>query len=66
LAFIGSLLIVVGFFFLLRNLGLISGEIWDVFWPTVIILIGVKLFLWPRKWHGFWKQFGGGKKIKIE
>jgi len=66
LAFIGSLLIVVGFFFLLKNLGLISGELWDIFWPTVIILMGIKLLLWPRRWHGFWKQLGGGKKIKIE
>jgi hypothetical protein len=64
--FFGTLIIVVGVFFLLRNLGIISAELWDILWPTVLIIIGVKLLLGPRRWHHLWKQFEGGKKIKIE
>ena len=66
MVFLGTLLVIIGVFFLLRNLGIISAELGEVFWPAVLILIGIKLLLWPRRWHGFWKQFGKGKKIEIE
>lgn len=66
MVFFGTLLIVIGVFYLLRNLGIISAALGDIFWPAVLILIGAKLLLWPRRWHGFWKQISGGKKIEIE
>lgn len=66
MVFIGSLLVILGSFWLLSNLDLISAELWDVFWPSVVILLGLKMLFWPTKWHRFWKDFGGGKKIKIE
>lgn len=67
MVFFGALLTIIGIFLLLRNLGIISGQLWDVLWPSFLILIGIKLLLQPRKWHKFWDQFGsGGKKIEIE
>jgi len=64
--FFGSLLILLGGFWLLSNLGIISTEFWQVFWPTIVILLGVKLLFGPSKWKKFWTQFEDGKKIKIE
>lgn len=46
-------LIAIGVIFLLKNLGVISGEIWGLIWPTLIILLGLSLLLRPRKRH-FW------------
>ena len=64
--FFGSLLILLGGFWLLSNLGIISAEFWEVFWPTVIILLGIKMLMAPGKWHRFWNNLENGKKVKIE
>jgi len=64
--FFGTLLITIGVLFLLKNLGIITTELWDVFWPIVLIVLGIKLIIGPRKWRAYWKQFSGGKKITIE
>jgi len=70
LIFIGSLLIFLGGFWLLTNLGLISAEFWGVFWPVVLILLGIKVLVIPLKWHRFWDKNipwrEAKKKIKIE
>lgn len=69
--FLGSLLIFLGGFWLLTNLGLISAEFWGVFWPVVLILLGIKVLLIPVKLHRFWDEMTpwstkGKKRIKIE
>ena len=64
--FVGTFFIVMGVFFLLRNLGIISGELWDVFWPSVLIILGIKLILGSGKWRKRWRQPSDGKKITIE
>jgi hypothetical protein len=64
--FFGASLIIIGIFFLLKNLGIISSDLWDVFWPSFLIIIGVKLIMGPRRWRNYWKQLSGGKKITIE
>ena len=64
--FFGSLLILLCGFWLLSNLGIISAEFWEIFWPTVVILLGLKLLMGPRKWRKFWSQLEDGKKVKIE
>lgn len=38
-------LILIGALFLLRNLGIIHGDIWNLFWPLLIILIGVSMII---------------------
>ncbi len=43
--FWGSLLLLFGILLLLNNLGIIAVNIWGVFWPLVLILLGLRL-LW--------------------
>lgn len=47
--FIGALLIVTGIVFLLTNLGVISSVDMNIFWPILVIALGVHLLL-RRKW----------------
>lgn len=49
-------LIAIGVIFLLKNLGIISGEIWGIIWPTLIILLGLSLLLRPQRRH-FWNEW---------
>lgn len=51
---LGSLLIILGLALLLKNLGLIPGSTWDVFWPLVLILFGVSLLKRRRSGHLPW------------
>ena len=37
----GIILIVLGAYFLVANLGLLSGFRWDIFWPLLLIAIGL-------------------------
>ena len=37
----GVILIALGAYFLLANVGLLSGFRWDLFWPVVLIAIGL-------------------------
>ena len=37
----GIILVIIGVFFLLKNLGFLAGISADIFWPIVLILIGV-------------------------
>ncbi len=43
--FAGLLLVIVGVVFLLENLGYISGNVWDVIWPLIVIIAGLSLLL---------------------
>lgn len=45
--FFGLLLIVIGIVFLLENLGIVTGDVWDVIWPLIIILFGVSVIAKP-------------------
>jgi hypothetical protein len=47
--FLGSILIVTGIVFLLANLGVISSVDMNLFWPILVIALGVHLLL-RRKW----------------
>ena len=44
----GIILIVLGAYFLLTNLGVLSTFRWDLFWPAVLILLGLLLLLRRR------------------
>jgi len=39
----GVAIIIVGVILLLQNLGFVSGGVWEVVWPALIILLGVSI-----------------------
>jgi hypothetical protein len=41
--FWGTILVIFGLAFLLKNLGFISGGVWDIAWPLLVIVFGVSL-----------------------
>jgi hypothetical protein len=45
----GGLILLVGIYFLLRNLGYLGWLSWDLVWPAA--LIGIGLFLVVRRWR---------------
>jgi len=61
--FIGLFLIIIGAVFLLKNLGIITGEVWGIIWPLSLIIFGVYLALKNccRKlfWEKIQKKFEG-------
>jgi phage shock protein C len=42
---VGVVLIVLGAWFLLQNMGLLTWWRWDLFWPAVLIILGVALLV---------------------
>jgi len=46
--FIGILVLVVGVVFLLQNLGYISGSVWDIIWPAIVIVVGLSMIFRGR------------------
>jgi hypothetical protein len=44
----GIILIVLGAYFLLTNLGVLSNIRWDIVWPVVLIGLGLLVFLRRR------------------
>ena len=46
--FVGLLVLVVGVVFLLQNLGYISGSVWNIVWPAIIIVVGLSMIFRGR------------------
>jgi hypothetical protein len=44
----GLILIALGAYFLLTNLGVLNNVRWDLFWPAVLIVLGLLLLLRRR------------------
>jgi hypothetical protein len=51
--FWGAALVVIGAYYLLQNLGLLSWLRGDVLWPSLVILLGVLLLL--RRGRDWWR-----------
>jgi hypothetical protein len=49
--FVGFLLLLLGVLMLLDRLGIITVNIWDYFWPAVIIAFGLALILKSGRKH---------------
>ena len=49
----GFVLISVGIVFLLRNLGIIDANLFELWWPLLLILFGVYLLV--RRGRGWWQ-----------
>jgi len=46
--FIGIAIIVIGLVFLLQSLGIISGSVWSIIWPCILIIIGIGIIYKER------------------
>ncbi len=55
--FFGVLILVIGVVFLLKNLGYIGGSVWDIVWPSIIIIAGLAMVF-----RGKGPGFVAGKK----
>jgi len=51
----GFFLVALGILFLLKNIGIIHGDIWDWVWPILIICIGIGIMVKPR-WYNLDKK----------
>jgi hypothetical protein len=49
--FWGAALVLIGFYYLLQNLGLLKGLNGNVLWPTLLILLGVLMLISRRDWR---------------
>lgn len=47
--FFGLVLIIIGAVFLLQNLGILTGDSWNVVWPAIIILLGIIVLTKPAQ-----------------
>jgi len=47
--YLGLLLVVLGVLFLLRNLGIIAGNFWDILWPAVVVFVGISVIFARKK-----------------
>ncbi len=54
--------IILGVVFLLKNLGIISGEVWGIIWPLILVMIGIRLlwkqYEWKRWSERIWTKLG--------
>jgi hypothetical protein len=46
--FFGSVLALLGIVFLLQNLGYISGDVWGIIWPAIMIFAGFSMIMRPK------------------
>ena len=64
---IGFLLIAIGILFLLKNFGLITGGVWDILWPVLLVAAGVHVLIRKHRPGFFWEErFGWGKRAVDE
>ncbi len=47
--FFGFVILALGVLFLLRNLGVVSGDIWDFLWPIAVIALGISILFKKRQ-----------------
>ena len=47
--FVGALILIVGIVFLMQNLGYISGNVWQVIWPLIVIVAGFSMIIRNRR-----------------
>lgn len=57
----GIFLIIIGVIFLLKNLGFITGGLWDIFWPIVLIVWGLSLI--TKKSGRFWNKTNNSSSL---
>ena len=56
--FFGIVILILGVIFLLNNLGIITGEVWPIIWPCLIIAFGLAIVCRRKKRDDKWRKFG--------
>jgi predicted membrane protein len=54
----GAIVTFVGAVFLVRNLGLIHGSVWNFFWPVILIAVGLGLLMRALERNNAWDLWG--------
>lgn len=54
--FFSFLLIIIGVVFLLKNLGIIVGDVGGIIWPLTLIAFGLYLLLKTHRYRVFWDK----------
>ena len=62
----GAILVVIGAVLLLQNLGVVSGDVWGIIWPSLIVVLGLSLILKKYSGSGGCKWCGDWFKSKKE
>ena len=47
--FLGAMLLILGILLLLKEMGLIYGDIWDYVWPIALIALGISMMFKHRR-----------------
>jgi hypothetical protein len=58
--FFGLIILAVGLIFLLKNLGIIGGDVWPVIWPCLVIAFGLSILWRRKKTRDKWGKIGEG------
>ena len=57
--FFALIILVIGLVFLLKNLGYITGEVWPIVWPSLLIALALGIIFKKKKCHkDGWEKFG--------
>lgn len=57
----GLILILLGVVFLLKNLGIITGDVWNIIWPSILIIFGLYLLIRIPMRRKHFKDWSGWK-----
>lgn len=47
--YLGLAILVAGVLFLLKNLGYISSNVWDIIWPSLVVILGLAMIFRQKK-----------------
>lgn len=47
--FVGVLLLLLGALMLLDKMGIITGDVWDYFWPVALVALGASMIFKDRR-----------------
>jgi hypothetical protein len=58
--FFGLIILIVGVIFLLKNLGIIGGDVWPIIWPCLVITFGLSILWRQKRSRDKWERIGEG------
>ena len=56
--FFGFIILIIGLVFLLKNVGFISGDVWPIIWPSLVIALGLSILFKRKRNEKKWEKFG--------